>query len=334
MATLTLKGVTKIYDQKTILNQIDITVNDGEMMGLVGPSGCGKSTTLKMIAGIVEVDEGSIWLNEVDITHVAMEKRDVVVVFQDFLLFPHMTVKENISFGLKVRKLEKHIIEKKVTELTELVHLAGYENRYPHELSGGQKQRVAIARALAIDPKVILLDEPFSSLDIRLRHEMRKFIKEIHERTKATIILVTHDKEEAFSLCDRVGIMLGGEMVQCGKPTDVYLTPQTKQVAEFFGPVSYLSGEVKKGRLKTAIGLEEEINLSDGMYEWLIRPEDIVLDEEGIEAKVLKAQFLGERMLYEIEVKNHVFMIQTPSTSVYEKDDTIYIKINMKYIIK
>lgn len=334
MANLELKNVTKTFDGRTVLDGISLKVSNGQMLGLVGASGCGKSTTLKVIAGLVEPDEGSVWIDEQDMTGIPMEKRNTVIVFQDFLLFPHMTVEENIGFGLKVKKIQRQKVQETVSKLIKLVHLEGNEKKYPKELSGGQKQRVAIARALAVEPKVLLLDEPFSSLDIRLRQEMRTFIQELHDRTDTTMILVTHDKEEAFDLCDQVGIMMAGKLMQVGKPKEIYQKPMNKAVAEFFGPVNAIRGEVKNKRAYTEIGELENINLEDGFYEWYVRPEDFYVDLEGITAQVRNSKFLGDRMLYEVQIKNNRYMIQTDGRLDFKINEEIKVGCYLDCMIK
>lgn len=334
MADLELKNVTKTFNGKTVLDGISVKVSNGEMLGLVGASGCGKSTTLKVIAGLIEPDQGSVWIGGEDLTTLPMEKRNTVIVFQDFLLFPHMTVEENIGFGLKVKKLDRKEIQTIVRTLVKLVHLEGNENKYPKDLSGGQKQRVAIARALAIEPKILLLDEPFSSLDIRLRQEMRDFIREIHEQTDTTMILVTHDKEEAFELCDQVGIMKDGKLMQVGKPKEIYYGPNSKSVAEFFGPVNYISGEVRGKKAYTEIGEIGEIDLEDGNYEWCIRPEDFYVDLEGISAQVKGSKFLGDRILYEIQIKNKKYRMQTEGRLDFKINEETKVGCYLSCMIK
>ncbi|MGL4344720.1 MAG: ABC transporter ATP-binding protein [Cellulosilyticaceae bacterium] len=334
MAKLEVKSLIKSFDNKQVLDGISFCVENGEMLGLVGASGCGKSTSLKVIAGLIAADEGSIWIDGQDVTQIPMEQRNTVIVFQDFLLFPHMNVEKNIAFGLTVQKTDKRTIQETTERLIQLVHLQGNEKKYPRDLSGGQKQRVAIARALAVEPKVLLLDEPFSSLDIRLRNEMREFIKEIHAQTDTTMILVTHDKEEAFDLCDKVGIMLDGKLMQIGEPKMIYREPKSKAVAEFFGPVNYVSGYVCSQEAHTVFGKVQSIGLEDGEYEWCVRPEMIYVDSEGVRAHIISSKFLGDRMLSEIQVANQRYLMQTDGRIDFKANQEVYVKCYLECMIK
>ena len=204
MSSVKLVNITKSFDEKIVLENINIDIKDGELVSLLGVSGCGKSTTLQLIAGLINPDSGDIIFNDKSVLNIPTGKREAVIVFQDYLLFPHMSVYENIEFGLKMKNINKKTRKDKVNELIKLVKLNGYENKYPSELSGGQKQRVAIARTLAINPKVLLLDEPFSNLDINLRNEMREFVLNLQKKLYITTILVTHDKEEALIMSDKI----------------------------------------------------------------------------------------------------------------------------------
>jgi len=230
MSEVKLVNLSKSFDGRNVLDNINLTIPEGKLVSLLGPSGCGKSTTLKIIAGLITPDSGDILFNDNSIVNVPTEKRDAVIVFQDYLLFPHMTVYDNIDFGLKMRKEKKNIRKERVNKLIELVQLNGYEKKYPSELSGGQKQRVAIARSLAVNPKVLLLDEPFSNLDIRLRDNMREFVLDIQKKLNITTVLVTHDKEEALVMSDKVAIMLDGKIKQFGTPNEIYENPSSIEV--------------------------------------------------------------------------------------------------------
>ncbi|MEG1647124.1 MAG: ABC transporter ATP-binding protein, partial [Clostridia bacterium] len=203
-------------------------IKEGEIVSLLGKSGCGKSTTLQIIAGLIQPDSGDILFNQSSVLNVCTQKRNAVIVFQDYLLFPHMTVYENIEFGLKMKGEKKYIRKLKVYKLIELVKLKGFEEEYPSQLSGGQKQRVAIARTLAINPKVLLLDEPFSNLDINLRNEMREFVLDLQKKLKITTILVTHDKEEALMMSDKIAVMIDGSINQFDTPINLYKKPTSK----------------------------------------------------------------------------------------------------------
>jgi len=235
MSSIKIRNLSKKFDQKSVLKSLDLEIDAGEMVALLGPSGCGKTTTLKIISGLLEADKGDIKFDGVSVIKEPTEKRGAVLVFQEYLLFPHLTVLENIAFGLKMRGTPEDIREERVKELLELVNLPGHEKRYPEELSGGQQQRVALARALAVDPKVLLLDEPISNLDANLREEMRELIKKIHEEKKMTTIFVTHDREEALLVADRIAVMRNGNLEQVGTPEELYRKPVNKYVADFFG---------------------------------------------------------------------------------------------------
>ena len=253
MSSVKLVNITKSFDEKIVLQDINIDIKDGELVSLLGVSGCGKSTTLQLIAGLINPDSGDIIFNDKSVLNTPTGKRDAVIVFQDYLLFPHMSVYENIEFGLKMKNINKKIRKDKVKELIKLVKLNGYENKYPSELSGGQKQRVAIARTLAINPKVLLLDEPFSNLDINLRNEMREFVLNLQKKLNITTILVTHDKEEALIMSDKIAVMVNGKIEQFDKPETLYQKPRTKSVANIFGERNYIKGKIENEVFKSNI---------------------------------------------------------------------------------
>ncbi len=277
MSKVKLINLVKKFDNKKILNNINLKIEEGELVSLLGPSGCGKSTTLKLIAGLIKADGGDILFNEESVLNVDIQNRGAVIVFQDYLLFPHMNIYDNIDFGLKIKKEKKEIRKEKVNNLISLVKLEGMENKYPSELSGGQKQRVAIARALAVKPEILLLDEPFSNLDIILRDEMREFVLEIQKKLNITTILVTHDKEEALMMSDKVAIMLDGEIKQFDSPKALYTNPLCIEVADFFGERNYIMGTVKENVLISDIG-EFKVNYKDiDKIRVMISPENIAI---------------------------------------------------------
>lgn len=255
-----IRGARKQFGSNVVLNGIDLEVKQGELLTLLGPSGCGKSTTLNLIAGFLEADQGDVYIKGKKVTKVPPYKRDLGMVFQTYSLFPHMTVYENLSFGLKLRKVAKTEQKKKIDRVLELVKMSGLEHRYPRELSGGQRQRVAIARALVVEPELLLLDEPLSNLDAKLRHELRTEIKRLQKEIGVTTIFVTHDQEEALSMSDRVVVMNGGKIEQISTPTAIYNHPNTEFVFQFIGKSNCFEGEVvEKEDRKITVKLGDEI---------------------------------------------------------------------------
>ncbi len=235
MSLLSLKNISKRFDQAPVVADVCIDVERGEFFGLLGPSGCGKTTTLRMIAGLEKPDTGTIEFDGSDITNLAAERRGFGMVFQNYALFPHLNVFENVAFGLRARKRPIAEIRERVKGALELVQLPGYEKRRVDELSGGQQQRVAIARAIAIEPALLLFDEPLSNLDVSLREATRGELRELVARLGLTAVYVTHDQEEAFALCDRISVMSGGQILQTGRPRDLYEHPAQLSVARFLG---------------------------------------------------------------------------------------------------
>lgn len=243
-AIIEMKNFTKKYGKVIAVDDLSFEVREGEFFSIVGPSGCGKTTTLRTIAGFQDPSEGSFHLKGTDVTESAPSARDTAMVFQGFALFPHKTVGENVGFGLKMENVPSDEREKRISEMLELVDLAGYEDRSPEALSGGQKQRVALARALIIEPSVLLLDEPLASLDKKLRNKMRVELKQIQNKLGITTIYVTHDQEEALSMSDRVLVMNEGKAEQIAPPSEIYNSPQNRFVADFIGDSNFLSGSV------------------------------------------------------------------------------------------
>lgn len=280
MAHVQLHQVRKSYGNVVALDSLDLRITDGEFLVLLGPSGCGKTTTLRMVAGLIPVTSGRILLNDHEVTHTPVYQRNIGVVFQNYALFPHLNVFENVAFGLRRRKYTEDRIRKKVDEVLHLVQLDTLSARYARQLSGGQQQRVAIARALAIEPDVLLLDEPLSSLDAKLRLGVRRQIRELQHKLGITTILVTHDQEEAMSMGDRLAVLKDGKMQQIGTPREVYRTPANAFVADFIGTANFFTGTVATdgASLHTESGLRLECrNLPVGKQNVLVRPEAIRL---------------------------------------------------------
>lgn len=241
---LKLKSITKSFGSTCILDEINLEVEDGEFLTVLGPSGSGKTTILRMIGGFTNPTSGSILLDGQDISSMPINRRPFNTVFQDYAIFPHMTVFENIGYGLKIRGISRSEIKKRVADVLGLVHLESLAERYPAQISGGQKQRVALARAIVCRPRLILLDEPLSALDIELRKKMQYFLKEIQREIKTTFLFVTHDQEEAITMADRICVMSHGKIQQIGSPLDVYYKPKTDFVARFFGENNLISGKL------------------------------------------------------------------------------------------
>ncbi|MED3832276.1 ABC transporter ATP-binding protein [Peribacillus frigoritolerans] len=259
-----IKGAFKQFGANVVLNGIDLEVKQGELLTLLGPSGCGKSTTLNLIAGFLDPDRGEVHIKGNNVTKVPPYKRDLGMVFQTYSLFPHMTVYENLSFGLKLRKVGKAEQKKKISKALELVKMSGLENRYPRELSGGQRQRVAISRALVVEPELLLLDEPLSNLDAKLRHELRAEIKRLQKEIGVTTIFVTHDQEEALSMSDRVVVMNAGKIEQISTPTEIYNHPKTEFVFQFIGKSNCFEGNVSAiDKRKVAVKIGSDITYVD-----------------------------------------------------------------------
>lgn len=249
MSSVTLKNVCKKYDSKVVIDNIDLEIRDKEFIVLVGASGCGKSTILRMIAGLEEISGGDIYIGDKKVNDIPPKDRDIAFVFQSYALYPHMTVRENIAFGLKMRKIDKTTIEKKVQEAAEILDLTEYLDRKPKQLSGGQRQRVALGRAIVRNPKVFLMDEPLSNLDAKLRVQMRAEIKKLHEKLQTTFIYVTHDQTEALTMGDRIVVLDKGKIQQVAPPEEIYNNPSNTFVAGFVGSpqMNFITAEVVDG---------------------------------------------------------------------------------------
>jgi putative spermidine/putrescine transport system ATP-binding protein len=260
MTRLTISGLTKRFDGLTAVDDLSLEIAEGELVSLLGPSGCGKTTTLRSIAGFVQPDAGRILFDGVDVTALAPERRNIGMVFQNYALFPHMTVRENLRFGLEMRRIGREAIAQRIGKALEIVQLAGLEDRYPRQLSGGQQQRVALARALVIEPRVLLLDEPLANLDAKLREEMRFFIRSLQKRVGITTLYVTHDQAEAMVISDRIVVMFNGRIRQAGDATEIYSHPIDREVADFIGLSNFIDGRVKarsqddRYTIETALG--------------------------------------------------------------------------------
>ncbi|APW99893.1 ABC transporter ATP-binding protein [Halobiforma lacisalsi AJ5] len=311
---LELEDVAKQYGAEEVISELSLSVHDGEILTLLGPSGCGKTTTLRLIAGLEKPNAGRITLRHDSVAgngrFVPPEDRGVGVVFQEFALFPHLTARENIAFGLQDWSQEER--DARVDELLELVGLSEHDEDYPDELSGGQQQRIALARSLAPEPEMLLLDEPFSNLDVDLRVEMREEVRRIIKETGVTAVSVTHDQEEALSISDRVAVMNDGNIEQVDTPERVFQQPKSRFVAGFLGHASFLSGEVQGDQVRTAIGrvLRDDVNGLAHQYDGskidlLVRPDDVTAfpaDDGETNGRVVYRRYLGPTVLYRVEL--------------------------------
>src|SRR5215468_3209486 len=244
MTNVTISGLTKRFGGAVAVDDLSIEIGEGELVSLLGPSGCGKTTTLRSIAGFVEPDAGQILFDGVDITALPPERRNIGMVFQNYALFPHMTVRENLRFGLEMRRVPRNEMTNRIDQVLDTVQLTGLDGRYPRELSGGQQQRVALARGLVIEPAVLLLDEPLANLDAKLREEMRFFIRSLQRRVGITTMYVTHDQAEAMVISDRIVVMFDGAIAQIGSAGDIYDRPASRRVASFIGLSNFIDGTV------------------------------------------------------------------------------------------
>ena len=317
-----MEGLSRHYGPVVALDRLDLTLQPGELVALLGPSGCGKTTTLRLVAGLEDADTGRITVGGKDITRLSAAKRDMGMVFQAYSLFPHMTVRQNVAFGLRLRKVSAAQRDKRAIEMLDLVGLSTQADRYPHQISGGQQQRVALARALAIEPQVLLLDEPLSALDAKVRAQLRDEIRRIQLEVGITTLFVTHDQEEALAIADRVGVMRDGRLEQLAPPTEVYSRPATSFVAEFVGLSNRLPGEVRGGAV-TVRGVTlplVERDVPDGQVVALIRPEAVTLAshtsaESGpLVGTVIAVTFLGATSRVTVDLGDTRVLAQLPTS--------------------
>ncbi|KRA00145.1 spermidine/putrescine ABC transporter ATP-binding protein [Mesorhizobium sp. Root157] len=319
---LKLDGISISFGPVNVIPSLDLSVRKGEMVAFLGPSGCGKTTTLRMIAGLISPSSGRITVGGRDITRLPIHDRDMGMVFQSYALFPHMDVTRNVQFGLQMRNVSKQDIERRSKEALELVQLGHLAQRKPKELSGGQQQRVALARALVIQPSILLLDEPLSNLDAKLRDEMRLQIRALQQQSGITAVFVTHDQVEALSMCDRVVVMRNGRIEQFGTPTEIYERPATAFVANFVGRTNRLKGKVGSDGQLVAAGqpLRATTKLSPGPVDVLIRPHRIALqpssgpattgDGNVVEGKVSSIIFIGDLVQYVVRAGDEEIVVE------------------------
>lgn len=322
MSYLKINNVFKSYDQKRVLNNISLDIEEGEFLCLLGPSGCGKTTLLRIIAGLEDVNSGTIILQDKDITNLEPSKRGFGIVFQSYALFPNMTAYNNIAFPLKERKVSKEKIDNKVKEVLETVGLTNEAHKYPKALSGGQQQRIAIARALALEPKFLLLDEPMSALDAKVRHKLRMDIKRLQKELNITTIMVTHDQEEAITMADKIAILNGGDIMQIGTPEEIYQNPQNLFTAQFIGDTNCFD---------------------NGDSILTVRPEYVQIEKstkENYQVIISNIEFRGNLLRVEIKDKlNENFIISDVSIKEWVnlnlvEGDLVKISIDEKYYLK
>ena len=316
MASVKFSNVGKWFDESVAVDDFSLDVKDGEFIVLVGPSGCGKTTLLRLLAGLEEIDKGDIFIDDHLVNDVDSKDRNIAMVFQNYALYPHMDVFDNIAFGLKLRKYPKDKIKSRVQDAAKILRIENLLERKPKELSGGEKQRVALGRAIVRHPKVFLFDEPLSNLDAKLRVQMRAEIKKLHSQLKTTMIYVTHDQVEAMTMGDRIVIMNEGKSQQVGSSLDVYQNPRNLFVSGFIGspPMNFITGYLKNGKLtneKFSIDLNKytEVKKLEGMRAILgVRPEDIYLSKDGLELPLLVTEPLGNETLLHMDVGQDIFV--------------------------
>jgi putative spermidine/putrescine transport system ATP-binding protein len=316
-----LEDLRRHYATTTALDGLTLTMAPGEMLALLGPSGCGKTTALRLVAGLEEADSGRVVIAGNDVTNTAANKREIGMVFQAYSLFPHMTAIKNVEFGMQLHKVGAAERHERAGEMLELVGLSAHANKYAHQLSGGQQQRVALARALAIKPKVLLLDEPLSALDAKVRSRLRDEIRRVQLEVGTTTLFVTHDQEEALAIADRVGVMNKGRLEQLGPPTTIYSRPATPFVAEFVGLTNRLAGEVRNGEVEVRgarLPLVQP-DTANGPAVALVRPENVSLAADGdmqagpLVGTVIATSFLGATSRVTVDLGDVIVLAQLPT---------------------
>lgn len=337
MESVVLSNIEKDYDGTMACSDINLDINEGEFFTFLGPSGCGKTTILRLIAGFIQPRKGSIYLGGRDITNLPAEKRNIGMVFQNYALFPFMTVYENIEYGLKIQKMNRNQRAQKVEQYLELVDLIGFEKRRISELSGGEQQRVALARSLAIEPGVLLLDEPLSNLDARLRDRMRGELKTLQRSLGITTIFVTHDQTEALTMSDRLAVFAQGRCIQVGTPGEIYSSPASTFAAGFIGETNLIRADIRQGKacISAALTLTTE-GLETGKY-ISIRPQDIaisVTDNGNINsfpATVTAVQFNGISTDYEVELAGTLFRVTVLNNALHRSAFSIGDKVFLAF---
>ena len=335
-----LENVSKRFGHgKYIVKDLDLIVYEGEFLTLLGSSGCGKTTILRMISGLEEVTSGKVYIDSSDVTNLDPTKREVNTIFQNFALFPHMNVYENVAFGLKMKKVPKEEIKKRVKKVIKLVELDGFEERLPKELSGGQQQRVAIARGIVMNPKVLLLDESLCSLDLKLKRQMQIELKRIQKKLGITFIYVTHDQDEALTMSDRIVIFDKGIIQQDDTPENIYRFPETTYVADFIGESNIFTGDIVSTRIKTKVKVDSKISfefpkderdLKGDKMNIMIRPENIKVSKnslkDGFNGIIKEIIYDGSITKLFINVNDKIIKVNTHGIVEFRERDNVYIK--------
>ncbi len=328
MGDISFNNIHKSFGKRKILNDINIEIKDGELFTFLGPSGCGKTTLLRILAGFETTDSGMVKLDQKDITHLTPEKRDISMVFQNYALFPNMNVAENVGYGLKARGVSKQLIKEKVEHNLKMVGMLDFYHSSTNELSGGEQQRVCIARALAIDPKVLLLDEPLSNLDAKLRDKMRVELRELQQKLKITTIFVTHDQQEAMSISDRIAVFNEGKLVQMDSPLELYNNPKNEFIAGFIDESNIIDRSQFKYFLIDA----------DNTQKVSVRPQDFIMCDTGdIKGKIINLDFNGSHTVYHCLVGDIIIKISEVNSakhSMKSVEDNVRIKLDKKAIRK
>ncbi|RDU23212.1 ABC transporter ATP-binding protein [Anaerosacchariphilus polymeriproducens] len=346
--SINIGNVVKKYGELTIIPNLSVQIKNGEFFTLLGPSGCGKTTLLRMIAGFNSIEGGEIKFDDMIINNISAHKRNIGMVFQNYAIFPHLTVRQNVEYGLKIRKIPKAEMKKKVDEILETVKISDYQDRLPEKLSGGQQQRVALARAIVIHPSVLLMDEPLSNLDAKLRVEMRSAIRDAQKKVGITTVYVTHDQEEALAISDRIAVMNQGVIQQVGTPEEIYARPNNVFVSTFIGHSNLFYGKVGRDSNSTYVEFTNGYkilldNLSQdckaGMKVIIsVRPEEFSIANDGLKVKIKNRTFLGKHTNYELDFSDSMIIPNQPSieysqdlgqsTKTYEAGEMLSLKPN------
>ncbi len=332
------EGVVKKYGDVTALKKLDIAIEPGKLVTLLGPSGCGKTTTLRLIAGLEMATEGKIFIGGENVTHLTATYRKVSMVFQSYALFPHMTVRENVAYGLTVKSVPKAEANAKAEHGLELVGLAGFGDRLPSELSGGQQQRVAVARAIVLEPEVLLLDEPLSNLDAKLRRHVREEIRQIQQRLGLTAVYVTHDQEEAMAVSDNIIVMNDAEIAQIGTPADLYEAPSSAFIADFIGDANLVACDVENSAKGVATAVLDgqrytvpSPDIAKGAAQMVLRPHALNLGapgQPGLKGEVTYAAYLGKEIQYTVETDvGSLFIIAPVQADPFKQGDSVSVGI-------